>query len=314
MPVKPIYQEITSDAVDLEDRTFALTPPGGEAFMPETKFAPATLALLQPPLLLKVPAGKMQVISGRSILSVLAPTAALGCLLLPAGTSRATILELSLAAILTHRPATALEQANCWQKAEEWLGSEEARRRFGPQLELTRRYPPLQLIRLLDLPENQAAALQTGRLELRAAFQLLDLDRNSSTLLFRIIDLLQLSSSNQKKLLEIVVELNRRSGQSITDLLDSREGREIIEAPGNNPSQQSAKLMRWLSGLRYPRLASAEKDYRDFVAGLDLPAGVTLEHAPSFERDILRLTIEFRNRQALEACRSALPELLKGYR
>jgi hypothetical protein len=96
--------------------------------------------------------------------------------------------------------------------------------------------------------------------------------------------------------------------------LDSREGREIIEAPGNNPSQQSAKLMRWLSGLRYPRLASAEKDYRDFVAGLDLPAGVTLEHAPSFERDTLRLTIEFRNRQALEACRSALPELLKGYR
>jgi len=310
MTLEPIYQEVFTADIDLDDRTFDLTPPNVTTEMPVSKFAPVTLALLRPPLLLPIPAGKMSVISGRSILSALEPNAQIGCLLLPAETSRTTILELALAAILTRRPATPLEQAGCWRKAEEWLGREEAQQSFGPLLELTRRYPPSRLIRLLELPENQATALQTGRLELNTAFHLLDLDRESSTLLFRVIELLHLSFSNQKKLLEICLDLTHREGVSIAELLNRPAGREILSGTMINPPQQAIRLLAWLNELRRPRFAAAIRDWQSFTASLSLPAGASLESSPSFERDILRLTVEFRNRVELEERWPALRELL----
>jgi len=312
MPLKPVYQELTPGAIDLEDRTFELCPPDAAAEIPMSGFAPATLALLQPPLLLAVPAGKMLVISGRNILAALEPDSALGCLLLPAGTSRATALELALAAILTRRPATPLEQAGCWRKAEEWLGSEEAGRRFGPLLELSRRYPAPRLVRLLELPEDQAAALQAGRLELSTAFHLLDLDRESSALLLRVIELLRLSSSNQKKLLKICLDLAGREGIAIAELLNRPEGRQILGGAMANPPQQAVRLLAWLNELRRPRFSAATRDWQAFTASLSLPAGVNLEPSPSFERDTLRLSIEFRNRSELAERWPALRELLAG--
>ncbi len=314
MDVKPIYQEVFPDAIDLADRTFELTPPGAAGETSALKFDPATLALLHPPLLLATPAGKMLVIGGRSILSALEPNTSLGCLLFPAETSRATILALALAAILSQRQATPMEQAICWEKAEEWLGKEEAWRRFGPLLELTRRYPPSRLARLKDLPENQANALQTGRLELSTAFQLLDLDKKSSALLYQVIELLHLSSSNQKKLLEICRDLAGRDGIAIAELLNRPEGREILSGAMINPPQQAVRLLAWLNELRRPRLSAANHDWQIFTASLSLPTGVTLEPSPSFERDTMRLTIELPGRQTLSACWPALREVLRGCR
>lgn len=311
MPPKAIYQEIAAGDIDLADRTFDLTPPGLARETPRPDFSPATLALVSPPLLLTVPAGRrMQVLSGWDILPTLPPNSALGCLLLPAETTRATCLELALAAIQTQRPVTPLEQANCWKKAEEWLGSEEAGRRFGPRLELYRRYPPPHLARLLDLPANQAAALQAGRLEVSAAFRLLDLDEKSGALLFQAIALLHLSSSNQKKFLETCLDLVVREGTSIAELLSRPEARMILGGNLVNPPQQAVRLLAWLNELRHPRLHAATRDLQAFTANLSLPKGVSLAPSPSFERDNLRLTIDFRNRTELENCWPALREVL----
>jgi ParB family chromosome partitioning protein len=312
MPLKPIYQEITAGEIDLEDRTFDLTPPGLEPALPGTIFPAATLALLHPPLLLAAPGRKMPAITGRGILSALSPGAAVGCLVLPAETSRGTILDLALAAILSRRPATPLEQANCWRKAEEWLGSAETRRRFGPYLELSRRYPPPRLTRLLELPEDQAAALQAGRLELGTAFHLLDQDRESRALLFRVIERLRLSSSNQKKLLEICLDLAGRDGTAIAELLTRPAALEILGETLVNPPRQAARMLTWLEELRRPRLTAARRELQAFKASLSLPAGVSLEPSPSFEQDTLRLTVEFRNRAELVKSWSALRKTLPG--
>lgn len=309
MPVKPIYQEVALADIDLADRTFTLAPPDYEVGKPPLNRATISLALLHPPLLRPGREGKMIVVSGRTLLTSLEQSS-IGCLVLPGDTAPAIALEWALGSILASRPATALEQANCWSKAEKWLGAAEAGRRFGPQLELWRRFPPPRLSRLLELPPVQAAALQSGRLELTTAFRLLDLEKEDSALLFLLIERLQLSSSNQKKLVEICLELGRRHETSLAKLLDHPEAEAALAGPVNNPAQQTTRLLAWLTGQRYPRLTSATREFQSFITALSLPAGTSLEPSPAFERDSLRLTIEFKNRSELEKRWPALREIL----
>lgn len=302
MNTKLLYQKIALTKIDLEDLTFNLSPAGQVEIPAQLRDSVARCGLINPPLLIPKGNAKFTIVAGRPSLFVAQQspgTKFCDCLLLPAATPSAVLLTMALQDILRRRALTPTEKAICWQKAVNFIGRGPAEKEFGPQLELTRQITPTKLEKILTLDREMQMALHQGHLELKTALKLLDLAILDREILFQLINRLHLSSSNQRKLLDYCLELQHRQNRKIATILAAPECREIIEHAEANSPQKSAMLMNWLAGQCYPRLTEAEKEFRALIGQLKLPKGVSLEHTPSFEKDTIRMTIDFPNRTQL---------------
>jgi len=119
--------------------------------------------------------------------------------------------------------------------------------------------------------------------------------------LFEVIELLGLSSGNQKKLITTCCELAARNRTTVLSILSQPRLTGIINSSNSNIPQKAGHFMKALSEERYPRLTKAENDFRRFEAGLNLPANISITHDPSFEKDELDLTVTCSGRQELES-------------
>jgi ParB-like chromosome segregation protein Spo0J len=302
MNIKPLYQKIYFNQIDLEDLAFNLAPVSREEIPDQLRDSVKRCGTIHPPLLTPKDHGKFTIVAGRQRLITARQVLAnefCDCLILPIKTPPAVLLTIALQDIIFSRPASPLEKAICWQKAVDFLDRDIAEKEFGPQLGLTRQLNPARLEKIMALNDEMQESLHQGSLELKTVFKLIDLDPADCEALFRIIKQLRLSSSNQRKLVDHCLELHRRQNRQITALLTEPECLVIINHAEANPPQKTAMLMGWLTGLCFPRLTEAEREFRSFVGKLKLPKGVTLEHPPSFEKDNLKMTIDFRDQLQL---------------
>ena len=310
MSTKTVYQKIALEKIDMEDRSFSLSPTE-ETLSEEFRQSIGNYGIIHPPLLLERD-GRYLVVSGRKRLR--GATEVLGldhcyCLVFPPDTTEARALALALEDIRTDRPLSPAEEAICWKKARRILG-DQARVKFGPLLVITDQLSPSKLEELPDLDQEILEALDKGKINLKTVSRLLEMDSESRLQLSNITTILHLSHSNQRKLVDQCLELSKRHKKTVAELLSAAELRVILDHPETNPPQKTALLMNWLKKLCHPRLSEAEKDYGNFVRALDLPVNVTIDHARSFENDSLKVTIEFRDRQELEKKWQALKDIL----
>lgn len=302
MNIKPLYQNISISQIDMQDLSFSLVPVELDQISDQLHNSVSRCGIIHPPLLIQKDNGKFIIVAGRQRL--IAAKQILGtkfcdCLILPTETQSDTLLTVALQDILLTRPATSIEKAICWHKAVDFLGKDIAEEKFGSQLELTRQLNPTRLEKILTLNPEIQNSLQTGDLELKTAFKFIDMNQADGEALFMIIKQLRLSSSNQRKLVDHCLELHRRQNLQITEILSEQECLEIINHQEANPPQKTAMLMNWLTDQCYPRLSEAEKEFRSFVGQLKLPKGVSIEHPPSFEKDTLKMMINFKDRLQL---------------
>jgi len=301
MNIKPLYREIPFDRIDLPDLKFSLTPTEDEE-LDQFRNLAAEGAIIHPPVLIEntnklftIVTGRRQIIAAHQVTD----EDSCACLVMPSDTPPSDLLSMALQEILLIRPTTPIEKAACWQKVAGLLGRDRAIEKFGQQLDLSGQQTPERLEKLLTLDPEMQVALHNGNLEYKTSLKLLDLEQNDRKTLFNIILKLRLSASNQRRLVDSCRELKKRQGRSISIILSEPECLEIIDHPTANPPQKTAMLMSWLADKCFPRLNQAEKDFHDFTTKLALPKGVKIEHTPSFEKDSLKLTMEFVNRQEL---------------
>ncbi|MFN2365897.1 MAG: hypothetical protein ABR523_05475 [Desulfurivibrionaceae bacterium] len=302
MNIKPLYREIPLARIDLSDRTFRLAPIENEVAGNRSRDFITRWAVIHPPVLQEkeedgfiIVTGRQQIIAARA----LPDKEYCGCLILPSHTPALDLLALALQEILLSRPATPIEKAVCWRMGVVLAGRDRAGQELGTLLELSGRMSTAGLEKLLTLDREIQEALHRGSLELKTCFKLLDMKQADRASLFEIIAQLRLSSSNQRKIIELCRELEKREARSIAEILTESECLEIVNHAEANPPQKTAMLMTWLKGRCYPRLSEAEAAFRGFVAKLRLPKGAAVEHATSFEKDSLKLTIEFADRDQL---------------
>ena len=84
---------------------------------------------------------------------------------------------------------------------------------------------------------------------------------------------------------------------------------EILNHATANVPQKTAMLMRWLEQERFPRLQAAERNFRQMVKNLKLPANMSLDHAPAFEKDALTLSIICSDYSELEKVLAVLKKI-----
>ena len=297
--------------LDFDDLLCKLSPGPVAAAAPALLASLARFGPLHPPILRRKNNDLYQIVTGHQRLTALRDQlhhSAANCLLLPSTATEQEALAVALEEILIRRPVTAMERAAFFARILRYQGKAEAAAAFLPLLGMNPSTFLLdQQLRLVDLEEPLAIAVQQGRLHEAVAHELLEVGFAERLALFEIIDYLQLSVGNQKKLVGICRELAKRENCTILHLLGNAEIRAILDHPEANPPQKAANLLRHLTERQFPQLSAAEERFRQFTAGLHLPKGAALNHTQSFEDDKLQLTLEFASPAALK---EALPNVL----
>lgn len=316
MTLQAQIQQILLVQIDQDDLDFRFSPLA-PALAEDSALTESIrrVGILHPPILKKKLDDSYLVISGHTRVLLAARILglpALPCLVLPATCDEPLALEVAFEALVAKRVPTPMETAIFCRRLAEYLSAEEIAARFLPRLGLAPTpYLVKQAVRLAELEEPFAVAIHQGRLHEAVGRELLELPLPDRLALFELIDLLQLSVGNQKKLVATCRELSGRENISLRSILGSAEIREIFDHGSMNIPQKSAALMRYLTARRFPQLTAAETEFQDFRHRLNLPANFSLEATPSFEDDRLRLTITLPGRQALA---ERLPALLAAGR
>lgn len=302
-PVRLHSERVLFSQIDFEDLHYLFSPPRVLTDLDGLTQSIERVGLLRPPILIKKQNGYYQIVSGHRRLRAAHDATAessLLCLILPPDTPVVSALAVALEDACACRPLTIMEQALFLQKALLHLDDNAVCEKFLPVLGLTpNRYHIKNSLPLLQLEEPLAYALHQGFLNESVARELITLSFTDRLALFEVIELLQLSVNNQKKLTVACKELARRDNSSIIAILSGEDIQNILNHPDANPPQKASHLMTTLTAKRYPRLSEAEKDFQQFADSLNLPQNATVNHAPSFEKDTVTLSISFTNRQEL---------------
>lgn len=319
MPTQAQIQQVLVAQIDHDDLRFRLSPlpPATTAEdNPELAAAIARVGLLQPPILLPGGNHGMVVVSGHSRLRLVAAIlglTALPCLVLPSECDEATALGVALEALCARRRPSPMEAAFFCRRMLSHLDAATIATCYLPLLGLAPTpFLVSQTARLAELEEPFAVAIHQGRLHEAVGRELLALPLAERLALFELIDLLQLSVGNQKKLVATCRELAGRDRLSLRSILGGAEIREILDHPAMNVPQKAAALMRLLTTRRFPRLTAAQTEFDHFRQGLRLPPNVQLEPATSFEDESVRLLITLPDRQTLAANWPALRKALEA--
>ncbi len=296
--------------IDLASETFLLSPNKGGEVGRTLLDSIGRVGILSPPILMPRDSDAYQIVTGWRRLA--AWQARYGekpliCLVLEAVTREEECLAIALEDILRQRQATAVEIALFFKKTGRHLDRKRISERFLPTLGLPQNPATIErYLSILELEDPIITAVHNSRLNERLAFELVRLSIRDRLAVFEFVDRLQLSVSNQKKFFTGVAELAGRRKTSLMNVLADKEPMTILEHPTANVPQQTAMLMNWLDRQRFPRLHQAETAFRQLKKDLQLPKDMTLEHALSFERDSLTLSISFADAERL---RRFLPEI-----
>lgn len=302
--------------INFQDTRFSLSPEEAPTPAPNLLRSIKRTGILHPPILKEeetalftIVTGRRRLLAAQEVLKIISAT----CLVIPKKTEEREILAISLEDTLLRGNMTPIEQAIFFDKILAHMDETEAATLFLPALDLEPH--PRNLARLLDLlklEEHLQLAVHNGLLHEGVARDLVRCSFTDRMSLFEVIEMLHLSVSNQKKLAAACHELAIRHNTSTMALLGDTAVREILTHPEANPPQKAANLMQWLASRLSPRLAEAEKEFRRFSAGLQLPRGSKVEHALSFERDTVTLTLPFKNQEALQKVWPELKALLQN--
>ncbi len=301
--------------VELADSTFSLNPPGYAEPSQKLIDSISRVGILHPPILQEKDSGGYTVIAGNKRLQVAKDElglSSLTCLLVAKDTPLVDGLAISLEDTMLRGPLSPIEQAIFLSKITEQLPHDEAAQRFLPLMGMEPHPQRIKrMLELLHLEENLQEAVHSGTLQEKVAREMLSMNFTDRMALFEVMELIALSVSNQKKLVNLCKELAIRKQQPVLALLSQTEVREILEHPEANIPQKAANLMHWLTEQCFPRLSEAEKEFRKFSAGLNLPKGIRLDHAQAFERDSVTLSLPFANKESLAACWPEIAAIIK---
>ena len=290
--------------VDFEDFTYSISPDHDAIPDEELSESIARYGILHPPVVRKKNSGIYAIVTGRKRLAAfrsLHAESKCSCLVISQHIPEVDVFKVLLEDIQLTRHLTIVEKAIFLQKITALTDERYIIREFLPRLELApKSFSIKRTLQLLNLEAPILQGIHHGTINEKLAHDFLVLAAQDRMVLFEIITTLRLSGSYQKKMLNICKDLASRSTTSIAVLLNNDEVHDILHHQEANPPQKTKNLMSWLSRKHKPRYGQASDEFRRFIAGMQLPQNVTVEHTPFFEDESMTLTITFPNRKSLQ--------------
>ncbi len=300
--VAPLHiQKINIRHIDFKDDTYSLSPLKENILDDSFRESISRVGILHPPIVKEKAADSFHIVAGRKRLLAFhefLPHSFCDCFILPQDMPIHDVLVIVLEEIKSTRLPTPLEQAIFLQKIGVFLNEEQIISDILPLLGITQHgYHIHQARQLLELEEVIIMGIHTDILDDRVAREMTSLPFRDRLSVYEIIELLRLSTSNQKKFLTICRDIGNRDSQSIAELLEDKEFKKIIDHPESNRPQKTANIMAWLKNKKNPQYSAAEKKFNHLVSSLQLPKNITVTHTPFFENDLAAVSITFKNLQ-----------------
>jgi ParB-like chromosome segregation protein Spo0J len=306
-------QEIPLAAVDLADRTFALSADEGfEGLLTSLK----EVGLLAPPWLRLRPDGQWQAVAGFKRLNAAAHLGweRLPARTLPAATPEAHCLLVVLYDNAFSRGFNLKEQAG-WaaRLLAHWDGATVAAR-FLPALGLPPSPAVLERLRALGSLEEAFLDLAAkGRLSLGAGAALAEMSPADRAAARPFLEQLWLSQSMQEQLLEHLTLLARREGSTPAAILERLPLKGILSEAALNPQERTKRVRRLLQRWVSPEATAAREAFQAGLERLGLfrHPRLRLSPPPAFEGPDFQLEIKFQDSQELAKLLGELTQLIK---
>ena len=295
-------QRIKLSTIDYNDTSFNLNPFGKEPPPEKLLKSIAKQGIIQPPIIQQANHGQYIIISGQKRL-VTAQTlnhSSCQCRVIPSDHPPQEIWDIIFADMIFQPEISVVSQCFFFKKASKWYDKQQLAARFLPALNRKANIFFIdQFLAVANLEENIIMALHQKQLDLKVAIKLTELRFSERMVIFDLICKLNLSVSNQKKILDTGKELASRNKTSIQAIFSSPEFIEIFRQPADNIPQKTTKLMAWLNKEKFPMASAAEEEFTNFTKNLNLPKNMTVQHSPYFEKDLVQLIITFKNKDKL---------------
>lgn len=296
-------QNVDLAQIDFDNFSYSISPERDAVCDKALSNSIARYGILLPPIVREIDADLFCIVAGRRrllALQSLHTERTCACRIIYHKVPEIDVFDILLEAIRICRELTIIEKAIFLQKITAITDERLIIREFLPRLGLAPSgFSIKQTLKLLDLEEPIVRSVHHGQINETVAHGFLVLPPQDRMVLFEIIATLKLSFSYQKKLLHICSELASRNNIHIAALLDNDEVHAILQHKEANPPQKTKNLMLWLSCRHMPRSAQAEEEFSRFLAALQLPPNVSVQHTPFFEDDSITLSITFPNRKYL---------------
>ncbi len=262
------------------------------------------VGMINPPLLIGNRGGAHKIISGyRRILALKAlDHKRTRCRLLSKHQlSALECLLLNLHDNLATRGLNEVEMAMVLSRLASLVSREQILDRYMPLLGLSPHIKTLDLFLRLEreLEDEPKHHLAKGRVSLKSAAMLLEIEPGVRSRVFDLMATLKLNTNQQKQFVDYLVDLAHISKISISDLLKDKPFESVLQKKDMNWPQKAKAILRLLRGMRYPTLVQAEEEFKKNVARLDLPEGIRIIAPPYFESPDYRLEIRFTNGKGL---------------
>lgn len=305
MKLNACPQTLQISSVDFTDFSYSISPEKDIVLEETFRNSIAKHGILHPPIIRKTDSGSHLIVTGKKRLFAfrsLYPEVQTCCfLVIPAKVPEIDVYSILLEDIRISRQLTPIEKALLLEKISSLADVEYVVNEFLPRMDL----PPdhfhiRQSLMLLTLESPIILAIHRREMYEGIARDITSLPDTDRMALFHIITSLHLSVSYQKKLVRNCRDIAGREKKSVAEVLESPETLAILNHPDMNPPQKTKNLMTWLTRKHMPRSSQAEAEFADFVAEMQLPDKVTIQHTPFFEDDAVTLSIPFSNRKSLQ--------------
>ncbi len=295
-------KRITLREINFADNSYNLRPNGEDGLPKDFIKSIQICGVLHPPILQEqsagyiILAGRKRLLASRDILEL----NRCNCFIVPKDASSKNCLELVLEDGLLSNTWSPVIKAIYIKKIVAIIGEEETIVRILPRLGITpQKYHLERNLALAEIEEPLALAIHKGHIAEKTAYELSRLVFRDRLTLFDLISSLKLSVGNQRQVIDICEDLAKRASSSIHAVLTEATVLEVLNQPGQNIPQQTAKLMKTLQARRFPRLTAANQEFNDWQNSLKLPGWAEVSHAPSFETEKVSLRLNFTDKERL---------------
>jgi hypothetical protein len=268
--------------------------------------------VLNPPYLLKNSDSTFSVVAGyRRLLAV----RELGwpdihCKIVPDPFPPLKALLLNLNDNLIHRQLNNIEKGMILKRLTRFLKEEEIVSDFMPTLGIPANKPTLTLfLGLEELEESIRISVAMERLSLRVAGLMLGIGRDDRLRINDLFTSLKFSFNRQWEITQWIMEITKREGLSISEVIDKGDIIEVLNNDRINNPQKVKLIVEILRSKRFPSLLEAERLFRQGLSNLRLPSGVKIIPPPFFEGIDYRLEIVFTKGEGLKETLAGLSHL-----
>ena len=254
-----------------------------------------TIGLVQPALTCHGKGDLLTILSGFRRIEALVELGAetIPCLVLDRSVDPLGRLAIAFWENLSHRGFNIVEKAGAVQRFCSLQGPEKTMENVMPALGLHPHLRELERMKkMAALPEPVLLALVEGRIFPDPALHLTEFPEPDRMPVFECLKSLHLNLNQQKEFLELLRDLCLRDAVSARRVLEQEEVRHILDHTAWSRPQKADRMKRWLKDQLHPRLKAAETAFDGQLRELHLPRKMRISHAPFFEAEGLRMTMD----------------------